>query len=97
MIKFRQYTVVDLKTGVKARVHYSINGRVDGRNAVKIYDKDCGKNLCSIMQCRNDSDSRDDYFEKSYATIFENNPFYVDALLAAKKQKNAKYKHLLNK
>jgi hypothetical protein len=81
MIKFNQYFVTNGK--IKVRVHYSIGNRADGRNCVTIYSKEYStKNFREIFGdlAVNDSDSMIDYFEKSRATIFEDNPIYPYAL-----------------
>ena len=47
MIKFMKYYVTDGKT--KARVHYSINNRIDKRDCVTLYAKDYDRALGKIF------------------------------------------------
>ena len=76
-IKFNQYYVTN--GTAKSRVHYSIDGRIDGRKCVTIYARDYDrKSFRDIFGdiAKNDSDSMTDYFETSRATFFEDHPMY---------------------
>lgn len=84
MIKFNQHAVVNTETGKKARVHYSIGNRTDGRQCVTIYAKDYGNTLAGVIDYTNNSDIMTDYFEKDRAVIFADIPLYSSALATAK-------------
>jgi hypothetical protein len=72
----------------KARVFYSINGRIDGRNCVTIYAKDLTANLKAIFaDAVNSTEVNTDYFETSKINLFETSPFYAAALERAKLNK----------
>lgn len=78
MIKFNKYNVTN--GTVKARVRYSIDNRVDGRKCVTIYDKDWERNLGKIFsEYQNDTDSREDYFDRGRVNLFEDHPLYKQA------------------
>ena len=79
MIKFNKFNVTN--GAIKARVHYSIGGRVDGTSAVTIYAKDTVNELHNIFssEYKNDSDSTTDYFESGKVVIFESHPLYGKA------------------
>jgi hypothetical protein len=79
MIKFNKYNVTNGK--VKARVHYSIGNRLDGRNCVTIYAKDYDRALGEIFAdiYKNDTDLMTDYFDKGRVNLFENHPLYIAA------------------
>ena len=87
MIKFNQHAVVNTETGKKARVHYSIGNRIDGRQCVTIYAKDYGSDLANVFsgyaRTKNDSDSYTDYFETSRVCLFEDSGLYAEAKKAA--------------
>lgn len=86
MIKFNKYNVTNTETKEKARVHYSIGNRTDGRTCVTIYEKSYGNQLHKVFkgaaEVQNDSDMMTDYFENSRVVLFENHPLYE----AARKQ-----------
>ena len=85
MIKFNKFNVTNTETKEKARVHYSVGNRIDGRAAVTIYAKDYINTLGSIFsdEYQNDTDIMTDYFEKGRVVLFENNPHYTAALARA--------------
>lgn len=86
-IKFNLHNVVNLETGEKCRVHYSLDNRIDNRKCVTLYAKDYQDDLFSVFpdNAKNDSDSITDYYEKDRINIFEENPHYKAARLTAEK------------
>ena len=77
MIKFNKYNVTDTETKVKARVHYSVDNRIDGRKCVTIYAKDYDRKLGEIFaEYRNETDTQTDYFDKGHVDLFEDPPLY---------------------
>ena len=87
MIKFNLHNVTDTTTGNKARVHYSINNRVDGRECVTVYHKDHTRAFDKVFanHATNGSDLMTNYHEKSKAVFFADDPLYPAALKAAKR------------
>ena len=81
MIKFNKYNVRNTKTNEKARVHYSVDNRVDGRKCVTIYSKDYGHTLGNLIDDSyiNDTDSMTDYFDKGRVVLFEGHDLYEAA------------------
>ena len=81
MIKFNKYNVVNKETKAKARVHYSLDNRIDGRKCVTIYHKDYNHNLLDVFgdAVINNTDAMTDYFETSRVVLFEDNPLYAEA------------------
>ena len=79
MVKFNRYFVTDGTT--KARVHYSLDNRIDGRKCVTMYAKDYSDNLGKVLAdaYRNETDLLTDYFDKGKAVLFEGNPLYTTA------------------
>lgn len=65
----------------KARVHYSLDNRTDGRKCVTIYAKDYDRALGRIIAegYKNDTDTQTDYFDKGCVRIFEDSPLYAAA------------------
>lgn len=85
MIKFNKFNVVNTETKIKARVWYSINGRVDGRDCVTIYEKDFKRELHRLFKAAiNESEFVIDYFEESRVVLFTDHPLYAQALERAK-------------
>ncbi len=81
-IKFNKFNVSDGTT--KARCHYSVNGRSDGRKVVTIYAKDYGRTMTAIFDnARNDTDSQQDVFRTDTMDIFSDDPMYPAAYAAA--------------
>ncbi len=79
MIKFKKFFV---SNGVeKARVHYSVDNRIDGRKCVTIYAKDYDGALGRVIADGyvNETDTMTDYFEKGRVVLFEGNPLYQAA------------------
>ena len=76
MIKFNKYNVTNGK--VKARIRYSLDNRIDGRKCVTLYAKDYDRSLGKIFvnEYKNDTESREDYFEKGRVNLFESHPLY---------------------
>lgn len=79
MIKFNKYNVTNGK--IKARVHYSLDNRIDRRKCVTIYAKDYSDSLGKVFESeyQNNTDMRTDYFEKGKVVLFENHPLYAVA------------------
>jgi len=65
----------------KAKVHYSLDNRIDGRSCVTIYSKDYGRALGRILSDGyiNDTDLMTDYFDKGRVVLFESSPLYKAA------------------
>jgi hypothetical protein len=81
MIKFQKFYVTN---GVeKARVHYSLDNRVDGKKAVTVYAKDYGHALGRVFadaaNYQNDTDTMTDYFDKGRVVLFEGHSLYPAA------------------
>ncbi len=83
MIKINKYNVTNGK--VKARVHYSVGGRIDGRECVTIYAKDFDRSLGKIFndEYKNETNSQEDYFDKGKVVIFKDHPLYLSACIQA--------------
>jgi hypothetical protein len=85
MIKFNRFNVSNGTD--KARVHYSLDNRVDGRACVTIYAKDYDRALGRIFvegnDYRNETDTMTDYFEKGRVVLFEAHPLYAVARVRA--------------
>ena len=77
MIKFNKFNVTNGTD--KARVHYSLDNRVDGLKAVTIYAKDYDRALGRIFadDYTNNPDSMTDYFEKGRVVLFEGHALYA--------------------
>ena len=75
-IKFNKYNVTNGE--IKARVHYSLDNRIDGRKCVTLYAKDYDRSLGEIFKdiYVNDTDSMTDYFDKGRVALFEAHPLY---------------------
>lgn len=79
MTKFNRYHVTNGTS--KARVHYAIDNRIDGRKCVTLYAKDynfSGGELSAIFgeAYKNDTDFQTDYFDKGRVVLFEDHPLY---------------------
>jgi len=81
MIKFQKYYVADTDQQLKARVHYSVDNRCDGRECVTIYAKDYSNELGQIFPAnfKDDTDIMTDYIEKGRVVLFPNSPHYETA------------------
>lgn len=79
MIKFNKHHVTN--GIVKARCHYSLDNRVDGRKCVTIYAKDYTGELGQVFADGyvNDTDTMTDYFEKGRVVLFADHPLYAVA------------------
>ncbi len=79
MIKFNRYHVSNGTT--KARVHYALDNRVDGRRCVTLYAKDYSDHLGTVLGDTyvNDTDMHTDYFDKGRAVLFEGHALYAAA------------------
>lgn len=86
MIKFQKFYVTD--GTAKARVHYSIDNRTDGRKCVTIYAKDYGHALGSMFadEYENRTDTQSDYFDKGTVRLFETSQHYAAARARAEQQ-----------
>jgi hypothetical protein len=79
-IKFNAHNVTNGTD--KARVHYSLDNRTDGRKCVTIYAKDYGHALGRVIkdgEYKNDTDSQTDYFDKGRVVLFEGHALYAAA------------------
>ncbi|MEN9885461.1 MAG: hypothetical protein RL758_39 [Pseudomonadota bacterium] len=80
MTKFNKHNVTN--GTIKARVHYSLDNRWDGRKCVTLYAKDYSDELGAIFsggEYKNDTDCMTDYFEKGRVVLFEDHPLYAAA------------------
>ena len=81
MVKFNKFNVTN--GTAKARVHYSVDNRTDGRKCVTIYAKDYTDGLGAFPELRdaykNDTDMMTDYFDKGRVVLFEDHPLYAAA------------------
>ena len=78
-VRFLKFCVTD--GAVKAKVHYSLDNRYDGRKCVTIYARDYSDDLGRILPGAyvNKTDLQTDYFDKGHAELFEGDPLYVAA------------------
>ena len=77
-MKFRKYFVAN--GDIKARVHYSLDNRIDERKCVTIYAKDYCDSLGELFaEYINNTDSQTDYFDKGHVNLFEDHPLYQEA------------------
>ena len=78
-MKFNKYNVTS--NGLKARVRYSLDNRIDGRKCVTIYAKDYCGTLGQIFanEYKNESDILTDYFDKGKVCLFEDHSLYAAA------------------
>jgi hypothetical protein len=78
-IRFNQHAVTNGTH--KARVHYELDNRCDGRRCVTIYAKDYGTALGVILGAayENNTDVMTDYFDKGRAVLFDGQPLYAEA------------------
>lgn len=79
MIKFNKFNVTNGQ--IKARVHYSLDNRIDHRKCVTIYAKDYCGSLGEIFDAEysNNTDLHTDYFEKGKVVLFDDHPLYQTA------------------
>lgn len=75
-IKFNKFNVTNGE--IKARVSYSLDGRIDGKLCVCIDAKDYNRNLGNLFKESyiNNSDSMSDYFETGTVYLLEVHPLY---------------------
>lgn len=87
MVKFNRYHVTNGTT--KARVHYALDNRVDGRKCVTIYAKDYTDALGVIFSegYINDTELQTDYFDKGRVVLFEGHELYLAARATAERLK----------
>ena len=80
MVKFNRYHVTN--GTIKARVHYCLDNRIDGRKCVTMYAKDYGHSIAHVLSDApyvNNTDMQTDYFEKGKVVLFEEHPLYAVA------------------
>jgi hypothetical protein len=79
MVKFNKHHVAG--NGIKARVHYSLDNRTDGRKVVTLYAKDYDGSLGKIIPdaASNDTELQSDYIVTDTVRLFENHPLYSAA------------------
>jgi hypothetical protein len=84
-IKFNKYNVTN--GTIKARVRYSVGNHISGRECVWIYAKDFDRSLGKIFETeyKNETDSREDYFETGRVLLFNDHPLYKKAFEVAEK------------
>ena len=85
-VKFHLHYVTNGTT--KARVHYSLDNHVSGRQNVTLYAKDYDRSLGKVLSNGyvNDTDLMTDYFDKGRVRLFEDHPLYKEARAAAEKK-----------
>lgn len=77
-IRFNRYHVTN--GTAKARVHYSLDNRIDGRKCVTMYAKDYSDALGQMFgNYQNDTDSQTDYFDRGRVVLFEDHALYASA------------------
>lgn len=77
-IRFNRYNVTNGTS--KARIHYSLDNRCDGRKCVTMYAKDYSDALGKLFaEYVNDTDFQTDYFDKGRVVLFESSPLYAEA------------------
>jgi hypothetical protein len=87
-VKFNKFHVTN--GTVKARVHYSLDNRADGRPCVTIYARDYGHALGQVIEdghYQNDTDTQTDYFDKGRVVLFEAHALYAAARARAEQLK----------
>jgi hypothetical protein len=79
VIKFNKFNVTNGTD--KAKVHYSLDNRFDGRACVTIYAKDYDRALGQIFdgEYTNNTDTMTDYFDKGRVVLFADNALYAAA------------------
>jgi hypothetical protein len=79
MIKFLKFCVTN--GAARAKVHYSLDNRADGRKCVTLYARDYSRTLGEIFAAEyvNDTDSQTDYFDQGRVTLFEHHALYPAA------------------
>lgn len=79
MIKFNKFNITN--GADKAKVHYSIDSRIDKQQCVTIYAKDYDRSLGRVFKNDyvNDSDPMSDYFDKGRVVLFTDHPLYAPA------------------
>jgi hypothetical protein len=94
VIKFNKFNVTNGTD--KAKVHYSLDNRCDGRACVTIYAKDYDRALGHIFfeEYINNTDTMTDYFDKGRVVLFADHPLYAAARTRAEDvaaEQKAKY------
>ena len=90
MVKFNRYYITN--GTVKARVHYSLDNRIDGRKCVTMYAKDYSDALGQVLSDLyiNNTDTQTDYFDRGKAVLFEDHPLYASARARAETIREAR-------
>lgn len=89
MICFNRYSVYNTETRERAQVRYSASEHYGKpgqmRPAVVLYATDYSGRLGKVFtnEYRNDSDSREDYFERGKVVLRPEHPLYAEALAQA--------------
>lgn len=85
MIQFNKHNVKG--NGHTVKVYYSINGHISDKDCVFVRTNSILDSLFPIFgeKVKNNSDSREDYFEKDRVIFFKGEEYYESALAAAKK------------
>jgi hypothetical protein len=94
VIKFNKFNVTNGTD--KAKVHYSLDNRCDGRACVTIYAKDYDRALGRVFdgEYTNNTDTMTDYFDKGRVVLFADHPLYAAARARAEDvaaEQKAKY------
>lgn len=94
MIKFNKFNVTNGTD--KAKVHYSLDNRFDGRACVTIYAKDYDRSMGRIFdgEYTNNTDTMTDYFDKGRVVLFADHALYAAARARAEDvvaEQKAKY------
>jgi hypothetical protein len=94
VIKFNKFNVTNGTE--KAKVHYSLDNRNDGRACVTIYAKDYDRALGRVFdgEYTNNTDTMTDYFDKGRVVLFADHPLYAAARARAEDvaaEQKAKY------
>lgn len=87
MIKFQKYAII--ADGKRIPVRYTIGKYTKesglSEDTITVYAKEYGKHLPAELSPQNDSDGREDYFEKDRARITPDNPYYSEVLKFVKR------------
>jgi len=78
-VRFMKFYVTNGTT--KARVHYSLDNRYDGKKCVTLYAQDYSDKLGEIFaaEYENKTDLMTDYFDEGHVDLMEDHPLYAAA------------------
>lgn len=78
-VRFLKFCVTNGTT--KARVHYGLDNRWDGRKCVTIYAKGYSRDLGKVLpnEYRNATEIQTDYFDEGHVDLMEDHPLYAAA------------------